>query len=200
MAARCIRTRYSPIRSLHHARMRSIRRAIPRRTSVGLDRRRYCNYIPSAQTDLYHPHFANCDNTNTSPLLSAANWQFKDITISKGLDAELDLAAQTSFAKNYSANGHFGVFETGFKISNGHKSSDSTENVYDTFGSSAPLMTQLLDTFNNTDYFGGNFFGGQFGQVSNFTSAANYTMANYQGQSRPAKDCGRYLPESLPLC
>jgi TonB-dependent receptor len=154
----------------------------------------YCDYIPSAQTDLYHPHFANCDNSNTSPLLSAANWQFKDITISKGLDAELDLAAQTSFAKNYSANGHFGVFETGFKISNGHKSSDSTENVYDTFGSSAPLMTQLLDTFNNTDYFGGNFFGGQFGQVSNFTSAANYTMANYQGNLDQQKTVGDTFP------
>ena len=146
----------------------------------------YCNYIPSAQTDLYHPHFANCDNSNTSPLLNAANWQFKDITISKGLDAELDLAAQTSFAKNYSANGHFGVFETGFKISNGHKSSDSTENVYDTFGSSAPLMTQLLDTFNNTDYFGGNYFGGQYGQVSNFTSAAELHHGQLPGKPRPA--------------
>jgi len=141
----------------------------------------YCNYVPSAQTDLYHPHFGACDTTNQSPLLTAANWQFKDITISKGLDAELDLAAQTSYAKNYTVNGHFGVFEGGFKISNNHKSSDSTENVYDSFGSTAPLMTQLLDSFNNTDYFNGTYFGGQYGQVSNFTSAANYTMANYQG-------------------
>jgi TonB-dependent receptor len=63
----------------------------------------FCNHVPSAQADLYHPHFGACDTTNQSPLLSAANWQFKDITISKGLDAELDLAAQTSYAKNYTA-------------------------------------------------------------------------------------------------
>ncbi len=154
----------------------------------------YCNYVPSAQTDLYHPHFGNCDNTNQSPLLSAANWQFKDITISKGLDAELDLAAQTSYAKNYTVNGHFGVFEGGFKISNNHKSSDSTENVYDSFGSTAPLMTSLLDTFNNTDYFNGTYFGGQYGQVSNFTSAENYTLANFQGDLDAYKTAGDTYP------
>jgi TonB-dependent receptor len=154
----------------------------------------FCNYVPSAQTDLYHPHFGNCDNTNTSPLLNAANWQFKDITISHGLDAELDLAAQTSFAKDYNAKGHFGVFETGFKISNGHKSSDSTENVYDGFPSTAPLMTQLLDTFNNTDYFNGQYFGGQYGQVSNFTSAANYTLANLTGNLDTYKTAGDTYP------
>ena len=154
----------------------------------------YCNYVPSAQTDQYHPHFGTCDTTNQSPLLNAANWQFKDITISKGLDAQLNLAAQTSYAKSYTANGHFGTFEGGFKFSNGHKSSDSTENVYDTFGSTAPLMTQLVDGFNNTDYFGGNYFGGQYGQVSNFISAQNYTMANYQGNLDAYKTAGDTYP------
>jgi TonB-dependent receptor len=141
----------------------------------------YCDYIPSAQSDLYHPHFGNCDNSNTSPLLSAANWQFKDITISTGKNAQLNLTAQTSYARNYRSYGHNGVFEIGFKFSNGHQSQDSTENVYDSFGSSAPLMTALLSSFNNTDYFNGTYFGGQYGQVSDFTSAENYTMANYQG-------------------
>jgi TonB-dependent receptor len=141
----------------------------------------YCNYIPSQQIGLYHPHFGNCDNTSQSPLLNAANWQFKDITISKGENAQLNLTAQTTYAKNYSWGGHFGTFETGFKFTNAHQSQNSTESVYDGFGSSAPLMTQLLDTFNNTDYFGGNYFGGHYGQVSNFNDAQNYTLANYQG-------------------
>ncbi len=154
----------------------------------------YCNYVPSAQTDLYRPHFGACDTTNQSPLLSAANWQFKDITISHGLNAELDLTAQTSYAKSYNTQGHFGTFETGFKISNGHMSSDSTENVYDSFGSSAPLMTQLLDKFNNTDYYNGSYFGGQFGQVSDFTSAENYTLTNYTGNLDAYKTAGDTYP------
>jgi TonB-dependent receptor len=141
----------------------------------------YCNYVPSAQTDLYHPHFGACDTTNQSPLLSAANWQFKDITISTGKNAQLNLSAQTSYAKNYDWWGHFGTWEAGFKFINAHQSQDSTESVYDGFGGSAPLMTNLLDTFNNTDYFNGTYFGGQYGKVSNFTTAENYTIANYKG-------------------
>jgi TonB-dependent receptor len=141
----------------------------------------YCNYIPAQQTDLYHPHFGNCDNTKTSPLLSAANWQFKDITISTGKNAQLNLAAQTSYAKSYNWWGHFGTFEAGFKFTNAHQSQDSTETVYDSFPSTAPLMTALLDGFNNTDYFNGTYFGGQYGQVSNFTSAQSYTLNNYGG-------------------
>jgi TonB-dependent receptor len=141
----------------------------------------YCDYIPGAQTDLYHPHFGNCDNSNTSPLLNATNWQFKDITTSTGKNTNLALTAQTSYAKSYSWAGHFGTFEAGFKFDNAHQTQDATENVYDTFGSTAPLMTQLLSSFNNTDYFSGTYFGGQYGQVSNFESALAYTQQHYQG-------------------
>jgi hypothetical protein len=141
----------------------------------------YCNYVPSAQTDLYHPHFGNCDNSNTSPLLSATNWQFKDITTSTGKNAQLNLSAQTSYAHAYRWAEHNGTFESGFKFVNGHQNQDATENVYDSFGSTAPLMTQLLSDFNNTDYYNGTYFGGQYGKVSNFNSALSYTQAHYQG-------------------
>jgi TonB-dependent receptor len=141
----------------------------------------FCNYAPSQQTDLYHPHFGNCDTTNTSPLLSAANWQFKDITIATGKNAQLNLTAQSSYSKTYDWAGHFSTFEAGFKFTNAHQSQDSTETVYDGFPSNAPLMTALLDTFNNTDYFNGTYFGGQYGQVSNFTTAQSYTLLHYQG-------------------
>jgi TonB-dependent receptor len=141
----------------------------------------YCNYIPAAQTDLYHPHFGNCDNTNTSPLLTASNWQFKDITISTGKNAQLNLTAQTSYAKNHKLFGNNAEFEAGFKFSNAHQSQDSTENVYDSFPSTAPLMSTLLGDFNNTDYFAGQYFGGQYGPVANMIAAENYTLANLQG-------------------
>jgi TonB-dependent receptor len=141
----------------------------------------YCNYVPSAQTDIYHPHFGNCDNNNSSALLNAANWQFKDITIPGGKNAQLNLTAQTSYAKSYSWYGHFGTFETGFKFSNDHQTQDSTERVFDSFPSSAPLMSALLGDFNNTDYFNGTYFGGHYGPVANMITAQTYTLANYQG-------------------
>jgi TonB-dependent receptor len=154
----------------------------------------YCNYIPAAQTSRDTPHFANCDNTSSSPLLNAANWQFKDITISTGKNAQLNLTAQTSYAKSYSWWGHFGTFETGFKFSNNHQSQDSTEKVYDSFGSSAPLMTSLLDTFHNSDFYTGSYFGGQYGQVSNFNSAESYTLANLQGDLDGQKTAADIYP------
>jgi len=154
----------------------------------------YCNYVPSQQTDLYHPHFGDCDTSNTSPLLSAANWQFKDITISKGKNTDLALTAQASYAKSYRWWGHFGTVEAGFKFSNTHQTQDSTETVYDSFGSSAPLMTSLLDSFVNTDYFNGTYFGGHYGQVSNFESAQSYTLANYQGNVDAYKTAADIYP------
>jgi TonB-dependent receptor len=154
----------------------------------------FCNYIPSAQTDLYHPHFGNCDIANTSPLLSSANWQFKDITTSTGKNTDLQLTAQTSYSKSYDWAGHFGTYELGFKFSNGHQTQDATENVYDTFGSSAPLMTQLLSPFSNTDYYNGTYFGGHFGQVSDFNQALNYTLTNYQGDLDGQKTAAATYP------
>ena len=153
-----------------------------------------CNYIPSAQTDLYHPHFGNCDNTGSSPLLNAANWQFKDITTSTGKNANLQLTAQTAYSKSYSWAGHYGTLDAGFKFSNGHQTQDATENVYDSFGSNAPLMTQLLSPFSNTDYFNGTYFGGHYGQVSDFTQALNYTLTNYQGNLDGQKTAAATYP------
>ena len=154
----------------------------------------YCNYQPGQQTDLYHPHFGNCDNTNSSPLLTAANWQFKDITTSTGKNANLQLTAQTAYSKSYDWAGHFGTYEMGFKFSNGHQTQDATENVYDTFGTKAPLMTQLLSPFANTDYYNGTYFGGHFGQVSDFNQALNYTLANYQGNLDGQKTAAATYP------
>ncbi len=141
----------------------------------------YCNYIPSSNTDIYHPHFGTCDTSNTSPLLTPGNWYFKDITISKGINAQLNLTGQGSFSHYYTTKGgHFGTLEVGFKFSNGHQSQDSTETVYDSWSkTTAPTISSLESNFNNTDYFNGKFFGGQFGPVSDFNQVAAYTLANY---------------------
>jgi TonB-dependent receptor len=140
----------------------------------------YCNYNPALQTDRYHPHFGNCDGPN-SVLQTATDWAFKDITISTGMVGELDLTAAASYAHNYTVNGHFGTFEAGFKISNAHKSQDSTETVYDGWstkaGSDIP-MTSVESGFDNTNYFNRSYFGGNFGPVSDFNKVESYTLTN----------------------
>jgi TonB-dependent receptor len=142
----------------------------------------YCNYVPSAQTDPNHPHFGACDNTAQSPLLSAANWQFKDITTSKGVNAQLNLTAESSYSRGYRWWDYSGTFDMGFKFSNNHQTQDATETVYDGFPTaSSPLMTALVDNFSNTDYFGGHYFSGHYGQVSNFNTTQTYTLNNLSG-------------------
>jgi TonB-dependent receptor len=143
----------------------------------------YCNYNPAGQQNKYLPTFGNCDGAN-SPLQNATDWAFKDITISTGLSSQLDLTASTSYARNYTVGGHFGTLEAGFKISNAHKTQDSTETVYDGWAATAASnipMTALQSGFMNTNYFDGSYFGGQFGPVSDFNKVQAYTLSKLPG-------------------
>ena len=55
-------------------------------------------------------------------------------------------------------------------------------------------MTALLDTFNNTDYYSGQYFGGQYGQVSKFQAAQAYTLANFGGNVDGQKTAADIYP------
>ena len=157
----------------------------------------FCNYSPSAQTDLMRPRFGACDGPG-SPLQNSSNWIFKDITTSTGSTAQLNLTALTSYARNYDLGSHFGTFEVGFKFSNGHKNQDATENVYDGWstkaGSTTPLMSQLQSDFHNTDFYNGSYFGGVYGPVSDFNLVQSYTLANFSGFIDGAKTAAATYP------
>ncbi len=160
-----------------------------------------CDYSLTGAADKYHPHFANCDNSGTSPLLAASNWVFQDLTTSTGKDSQLNLTAASSYARNYNAGSHFGTFEMGFKFSNGHKAQDATETVYDgwalTGAATSPYtMAALQSGFHNTDYFGGNYFGGNFGPVSDFNKVVNFTLNTpaFAGSVDQVKTAGDTAP------
>lgn len=141
----------------------------------------YCNYDPTAQTAKYRPHFGGCDGP-TSPLLDANSWAFKDITTSTGSSAQVSLTASTSYAHNYTAAGHFGTIEAGFKISNAHLSQNATETVYDGWGAKSTnyvaTMADLQSGFENTGYYDGSYFGGKYGPVSDFNKVQAFTLKN----------------------
>jgi TonB-dependent receptor len=157
----------------------------------------FCNYSPSAQTNPNRPRFGVCDGPS-SPLQNASNWIFKDITTSRGSTAQLNLTAAASYAKNYTAASHFGTLEVGFKFTNGHKSQNATETVYDGWstkaGSSTPTMAQLQSNFTNTDFYGGSYFGGNYGPVSDFNLVQAYTLQNFSGFIDGAKTAAATYP------
>ncbi len=138
-----------------------------------------CGYDPTMQTSSTVPHFGSgCDGPN-SPLQVASNWGFKDITTSKGLSAQLNLGGAASYSQNYHLGSHFGIFEFGFKVRNAHKYQDATENVYDGWKAASYPMTMFLSSFNSTNFFNGQYFGGHFGPVSDFNQLQTYTLANF---------------------
>ena len=158
-----------------------------------------CDYSLTGAADPYHPHFGTCDTSATSPLLTASNWVFQDLTTSTGKNSQLNLTAASSYARNYTLGSHFSTFEMGFKFSNGHKAQDATETVYDGWaltgaGTSSYTMAALQSGFHNNDYFDGNFFGGNFGPVSDFNKVVAFTMANLSGSVDQIKTAGDTAP------
>ena len=140
-----------------------------------------CGYSPATQTDTLVPHFGSgCDGAN-SPLQVASNWGFKDITTSTGLSAQLNLTASASYSRNYHLGSHFGIFEVGGKIRNGHKFQNATETVYDGWSAANYPMTQFLDSFSSSNYLNNDYFGGHFGPLSNFDKVASFTLSSLGG-------------------
>ena len=111
-----------------------------------------------------------------TPLQNPANWGFKDITTSTGLTAQLNLTASASYAINYHLGKNFGILEVGGKYRNAHKFQDASESVYDGWKAATLPMTMFLSNFNNTSYE--NYFGGQFGPVSDFNQLQTYTQTS----------------------
>jgi TonB-dependent receptor len=137
-----------------------------------------CGYDSTMQTNPNVPHFGNnCDGSG-SPLQVASNWGFKDITISTGRSAQMNLTASGSYSTLYHIGSHFGVFEFGAKVRNGHKYQNSTEDVYDGWKAASYPMTQFMSAFSSNNYLSGNYFGGHFGPVSDFNQLQSYTLSN----------------------
>jgi hypothetical protein len=137
-----------------------------------------CGYDPTAQTNPLVPHFGNnCDAPN-SPLLTASNWGFKDITTSTGMSAQLNLIASASYSANYHIGSHYGIFEFGGKVRNGHKYQNATETVYDGWNAASYPMTQFLNDFSSSNYLNNYYFGGHYGPVSDFNKLQSFTLAN----------------------
>jgi TonB-dependent receptor len=138
-----------------------------------------CGYNPAIQANPLVPHFGNgCDDSANSPLLAASNWGFKDITTSTGLSAQVNLTGSVSYARSYRLGSHFGILEIGAKVRNGHKFQNATETVYDGWTPANYPMTMFLDPFTSTNYIGGYYFGGHYGQVSSFNALQSFTLSH----------------------
>ena len=115
-----------------------------------------CQYDLAATKNPYLPVFSPaCFSEAYNP----AGMQLSQIQDSAhGKTAQLNLEGTISFAKNYRIASHTSTFETGFYIRNGHKFDDSFEIDYcPTSAATAPLASQFLSGFTNSNYYNGHY-------------------------------------------
>jgi TonB-dependent receptor len=110
-----------------------------------------CVYDPTATTNPYLPQFSSSCTAAGSPIYDPNNYKMSEFDTTTGLTAQLNLQAAVSIARSYNWDGHFGSFEIGGKVRNGHKYQDAYQGVYDP--STTLLMSQFLGTFSNPNYY-----------------------------------------------
>jgi len=132
-----------------------------------------CQYDAAGTKNPYLPQFSPACFTEA---YNPANFQLQQIQDSAhGKAAQLNLEGTISAAKNYYIASHASTFEAGFYLRNAHKFDDSYEIDYcPTNAAAAPLMSQFLDGFTNSNYYGGHYKYGpgvSWGKVNSFFAA-----------------------------
>ncbi len=115
-----------------------------------------CQWDSAGTKDPYLPVFTPACFTEA---YNPANLQLQQIQDSAhGKTAQLNLEGTVSAAKNYHIASHTSTLETGFYFRNAHKFDDSYEIDYcPTNAATAPLASQFLSGFTNSNYYNGHY-------------------------------------------
>jgi TonB-dependent receptor len=132
-----------------------------------------CFFSPVSTKTPYRPQFNPGCTAPGSPVYDPAQYSLLDVNTTSGLTSQVNLQGGASMARNYHAGSHFGTFEFGFKVRNGHKGQDAESPVYDQAQlanpPATPPMSQFLGPFTNTNYYGGSY---RLGPVTDFSKIA----------------------------
>src|SRR5215472_13781412 len=110
-----------------------------------------CQYDPTNTTRLYIPQW-------TAPCFSEqveSNFILSDVSVRKGLSAQLNLQATGAVAKRYHLGSHLSTIEMGGKFRNAHKFDNEYRLKWAANGSIP--MTNFPSKFSNSDYYTGNY-------------------------------------------
>jgi TonB-dependent receptor len=112
-----------------------------------------CQFDPSASTNRYLPQWSSaCYAEAYNP----ANMVLGDISMDKGLTAQLNLAASGALGKRFHIGSHSATLEFGGEFRNAHKYAD-TYNIDLTANGTIPLNTFPNSLTNNNYYNGGAY-------------------------------------------
>lgn len=129
-----------------------------------------CQFDPAATTHTYLPQWTPACFTEA---YNPANYTLSDVSVNKGLSAQLNLQVTGAMGKRYHIGSHSGVFEFGGKFRNAHKFDNTFQIDYAPNGSIP--MTLFANRFTNGDYYQGAY---PLGPNPSFQDIFSFTNSN----------------------
>jgi hypothetical protein len=116
-----------------------------------------CTYDSAATIRKYRPQFNPACTAPGSPVFDPTQYTLSELDLTQRQTAQINLQANASYARNYHAGAHFGMFEFGFKVRNAHKGQFAFSPAFtpnDNFPVQEQLMSNFLNTVPNNRYYG----------------------------------------------
>jgi TonB-dependent receptor len=119
--------------------------------ATGLDTN--CVNIPNPQTPFRPLFSAGCFSPGPGDVTDIRNYSLVAFALpGSGLTAQLNLQGSASYAKQYHLGSHYGTFEFGGKVRNGHKFDNTQQLTADFSGNPVPAG-QFLGSFTDPNYY-----------------------------------------------
>ena len=133
-----------------------------------------CQFDPANTKDIYLPQWTPACFTEA---LNSANYTLSDVSVSKGLSAQLNVQAAGAMAKRYHIGSHLASIEVGGKFRNEHKFDDTFKVDY--APNVAVPMTQFPSRFSNSDYYNGVYPLGPNPAFQDIFRFVNSNLSNF---------------------
>ena len=133
-----------------------------------------CAYDPGATVTPNRPQWQPACTASGSPVFDPTQYQLTELDLTSGQTTQLNLQGSASYARNYTAAGHFGTFEAGFKIRNAHKGQFAFSPVYDNLPGGL-LMSQFLSPLHNDNYYEKSY---RMGPLVDYNKITAFQRAN----------------------
>ena len=129
-----------------------------------------CQSLPST-TNIYVPQWSPACFTEA---YNPANFTLSDVTMNKGMTAQLNLQVTGAFAKRYHLGSRLSTIEIGGKFRNAHKFDNEFVDDWAPNASNISMQT-FPNTFTNNNYYFGNY---KLGYNPSFPDIFKYVQAN----------------------
>jgi TonB-dependent receptor len=106
---------------------------------------------------LYKPQFPVLDGTN---IYDPTMYAMTSTSYPSYGSSQLNFQGGASVGRRYSVSDHYGIFELGLKIRNGHKTQNENDQIYNPTGNF--LLSQVLGSFSNPTYYDHDYTVGPF--------------------------------------